>query len=53
MHLFRNLPKDRFATKIPIYGTFSGPRAAILPTLGNILKNEFIRAYTGQFENRL
>lgn len=49
--LFRNQPKNRFATKIPISGTMDDPKVAILPTVGNILKNEFIRAFTGEIEN--
>lgn len=51
LRLFRNQPKDRFATKIPISGTFSDPKIPILPIIGNILKNEFIRAYQGDVEN--
>ena len=48
--LFRNQPKNRFATKIPISGTLDNPKVNVLSTLGNILKNEFIRAFTGEFE---
>jgi hypothetical protein len=48
--LFRNLPNDRFATKIPIQGNISEPHAAILPAIGNVLKNEFIRVYTTDLE---
>jgi len=44
-HLFRNLPKDRFATKIPISGSFADPQEALLPTIGNVFKNAFIRAF--------
>lgn len=48
--LFRNLPRDRFATVIPIAGTLDDPKVAVLPTLGNILKNQFVRAYNRNFE---
>lgn len=48
--LFRNLPKDRFATVIPISGTFEEMKVGVLPTLGNMLKNGFIRAYDRDFE---
>jgi hypothetical protein len=48
--LLRNQPKNRFATKIPISGTLSDPKVDVLSTLGNILKNEFIRAFTSEFE---
>jgi len=50
LRLFRNQPHDRFATRIPIEGTMKNPQTPILPTLGNILKNEFIRAYQSDFE---
>lgn len=53
LRLFRNQPQDRLATKIPISGNFSDPKTPILPVLGNILKNEFIRAFTGDVENSI
>jgi len=49
--LFRNQPHDRFATKIPISGSFDNPKAAILPALGNILRNEFIKVFTGNLDS--
>lgn len=49
--LFRNQPNNRFATKIPINGTLDNPKIGVFPTLGNILKNEFIRVFEGDFEN--
>ena len=49
--LFRNQPNNRLATKIPISGTFSDPKIGVFPTLGNILKNEFIRVFKGDVEN--
>ncbi len=48
--LLRNQPQNRFATKIPISGDFDAPRVAILPTLGNLFKNEFVRAYKGNLD---
>jgi hypothetical protein len=51
--LLRNQPRNRFATKIPISGEFDAPRVAILPTLGNLLKNEFIRAYQGKLDGSI
>lgn len=51
--LLRNQPRDRFATRIPIRGEFDAPRIALLPTLGNLLKNEFIRAYQGDLEGTI
>jgi len=43
--LLRNQPKDRFATKIPISGSFADPKGALLATVGNVFKNAFIRAF--------
>jgi hypothetical protein len=43
--LLRNQPHNRFATKIPISGEFDAPGVAVLPALGNLLKNEFIQVY--------
>ncbi|MGC3990992.1 MAG: DUF748 domain-containing protein [Chthoniobacteraceae bacterium] len=48
--LFRNQPNDRLATKIPISGTFHDPKIGVLPAIGNILRNEFIRVYQGNIE---
>ena len=43
--LLRNQSKDRFATKIPISGSFADPQEALLATIGNVFKNAFIRAF--------
>lgn len=51
LRLTRNQPNNRFATKIPIEGTMKDPKVRVLPTLGNLLKNEFIRAYQSGLEN--
>jgi hypothetical protein len=51
--LLRNQPKNRFATKIPISGEFDAPRAAVLPTLGNLFRNEFVRAYQGNLDGTI
>lgn len=53
LRMFRNQPRDRFATKIPISGTLDDPRLPLLPTLGNILKNEFVKAFQGDVENTI
>jgi hypothetical protein len=51
--LFRNQPNNRLATRIPISGNFDNPKTAILPTLGNIFKNEFFRVFDGDLENSI
>jgi hypothetical protein len=51
--LLRNQPRNRFATKIPISGDFDAPRIAVLPMLGNLFKNEFVRAYQGNLDGSI
>jgi hypothetical protein len=43
--VFKNQPRDQFATRIPLVGTLKQPQPAILQTLGNVLRNAFVRAY--------
>ncbi len=45
-HLLRNLPKDRFATMIPISGSIHDPQAAVMAAIGNVFKNAFVRPYS-------
>ena len=45
-HLLRNLPKDRFATMIPISGSVHQPQAAVMAAIGNVFKNAFVRPYS-------
>jgi hypothetical protein len=49
--LFRNQRKERFATMIPLQGRVDDPKAAVLPTIGNIFRNAFVRAYGPNLEN--
>ncbi len=49
-HLLRNQPKDRFATRVPLTGTFKDPKEAILSTIGNIFKNAFVQVFNGKVE---
>src|SRR5438552_12078987 len=42
---FKNAPRNQFGTVIPFTGDVNGPAPDILATIGNILKNAFIRAY--------
>lgn len=44
-HLLRNRSRDQFGTLIPLRGSIAQPRVSILETLGNVLRNAFIRAY--------
>jgi len=44
-NLFKNQPRDQVATLIPVHGELSAPSPDFLATLGNVLRNAFVRAY--------
>jgi hypothetical protein len=49
--LLKNPPRDQFGTLIPFTGDATGATSAdILPTIGNILRNAFVRAYLPRLE---
>ena len=49
--ILKNQLRSQFGTLIPFSGEASGPTAvAILPTIGNLFRNAFIRAYLPQRE---
>jgi hypothetical protein len=43
--LFKNRPRDQVATLIPLEGELGRTRSDILQTIGNLLRNAFVRAY--------
>ncbi len=47
--ILKNQSRDQFGTKIPIEGSLTQPQPRILETLGNVLRNAFIRAYLPKF----
>ncbi len=49
--LFRNQRKQRFATRIPLKGSLSDPKIFVFPTIANIFRNAFVKAYQGNIEN--
>lgn len=50
--LFKNHPRDQFGTLIPFSGDATGATTTdILATIGNILRNAFIRAYLPRLES--
>jgi hypothetical protein len=51
--LLRNQPRDQFGTYIPFTGDLDQPDADILATVGNVLRNAFIRAYLPRLENHV
>ena len=49
--LLQNHPKDQFATKIPLEGDLNSPETKVWPTVGNIFKNAFIKAFLGETDD--
>lgn len=50
--VFKNFPRDQFGTLIPFTGDLSGTTTAnILATIGNVLRNAFVRAYLPRLQN--
>jgi hypothetical protein len=49
--VLKNQSRDQFGTLIPFTGDLSKPNADILATIGNILRNGFIRAYLPRLQN--
>lgn len=47
-----NQPKDQFGTRIPLTATLEKPDIEILPTIGNVLRNAFIKAFLPRLEPR-
>lgn len=43
--LFKNQPRDQVATLIPISGHLGNAEADVMATIGNLLRNAFVRAY--------
>ena len=51
MNIFKNRPRDQFGTLIPFSGDLSGTtNTDLLATIGNMLRNAFIRAYLPRLE---
>ncbi|SPE52473.1 conserved hypothetical protein [Verrucomicrobia bacterium] len=48
---FKNFPRDQFGTLVPFTGNTSGTTTTdILATIGNVLRNAFVRAYLPRLE---
>jgi hypothetical protein len=47
--VFRNPARDQVATVIPVHGYLEDPNADIASTIGNLLRNAFVRAYLPKF----
>lgn len=51
MGIFKNQPRDQFATQVPLEGDLNSPDTDIWPTIGNIFKNAFIEAFQKDTDN--
>jgi hypothetical protein len=49
--VLKNQPRDQFGTSIPFTGDLNQPKPDILITIGNVLRNAFIRAYLPRLNN--
>jgi hypothetical protein len=49
--LFKNQPRDQFGTLVPFTADVSGTSTDILATVGNLLRNAFIRAYLPRLQS--
>jgi hypothetical protein len=47
--VLKNGPRDQFGTYIPFTGDTTAPKTDLLATIGNVLRNAFIRAYLPRF----
>lgn len=50
--LLKNHPRDQFGTQIPFTGDLTGPQTDLLATVGNVLRNAFVRAYLPQLAGK-
>jgi hypothetical protein len=50
--ILTNYNRDQLGTLIPFTGTLKGPQINFLATVGNVLKNAFIRAYLPRLEQQ-
>jgi len=48
--VLKNQPRDQFGTLIPFSGDTSGTTPDLLATIGNVLRNAFVRAYLPRLE---
>lgn len=51
--VLKNQKKDQVATRIPLNGTIENVETAIWPTLFGVLRNAYIEAFRGEFDNNI
>lgn len=53
LEVFQNQKKDQFATEVPFAGNTHDSNVGILPTIGNVLKNAFIQAFSDNVDQSI
>lgn len=51
--VLKNQKKDQVATRIPLNGTVGNIETAVWPTLFGVLRNAYIEAFRGEFDNNI
>ena len=51
--VLKNQKKDQVATRIPLSGTIEDIETAVWPTLFGVLRNAYIEAFRGEFDNNI
>jgi hypothetical protein len=49
----KNQKKDQVATRVPLNGTIENIETAVWPTLFGVLRNAYIEAFRGEFDNNI
>lgn len=51
--ILKNQKKDQVATRIPLNGTVDDIETAVWPTIFGVLRNAYIEAFKGEFDNNI
>lgn len=51
--VFKNQKHDQVATRIPLNGTIDNIETAVWPTIFGILRNAYVQAFRGEFDNNI
>lgn len=51
--VFRNLPKDQLAVKVPISGVYTNSSVDLTSTIGSLLRNAFVRALIPKYDEKI
>ncbi len=53
VEVFTNQKKDQFATKVPMEGDLNGVKSKVWPSVWNIFKNAFVKAFEKNTDNTI